>query len=163
LRAYHVAGRPRQNLRPWGSFDQWSREIREPIVWLGRPDPCNTCDFIIESDSDRDALGAILAAWYDAFGPEEKKVNDVITEVEKNEATTVAVRSAKLTALRAELLLVAAEWNARDRIDPRRLGTWLRDQGGTVDGLRFERGHKHRRAVCWRAAIVIPVAAAVEQ
>jgi putative DNA primase/helicase len=42
LRAYHVAGRPRQNIARWGGFDQWSHEIREPLVWLGMADPCRT-------------------------------------------------------------------------------------------------------------------------
>ena len=32
LRAFHLAGRPAQNVRPLGGFDHWSREIREPLV-----------------------------------------------------------------------------------------------------------------------------------
>ena len=40
VRAFRVGGSPRQMVRPWGGFDQWSREIREPFVWLGLADPC---------------------------------------------------------------------------------------------------------------------------
>jgi putative DNA primase/helicase len=83
LRAYHVAGSPRQNVTPWGSFDQWSRKIREPIVWLGLPDPWTTREFIVEADSDRDALGTVLTAWVDVFGAQETNVADVIAEVER--------------------------------------------------------------------------------
>src|SRR5262249_37745142 len=42
LRAYAVAGRPDMGLRPWGSFDGWSRLIRDALVWAGEPDPGQT-------------------------------------------------------------------------------------------------------------------------
>ena len=35
LRAYHVVGKPRQDVKPWGGFDEWSRNIREAL-YLGR-------------------------------------------------------------------------------------------------------------------------------
>lgn len=42
LRAYHLAGRPDQNLPPWGSFVAWSSLIRGALVWAGLPDPFKT-------------------------------------------------------------------------------------------------------------------------
>lgn len=39
LRAYHVAGRPDQNLAAWGSFDAWSQLVRGALVWVGLQDP----------------------------------------------------------------------------------------------------------------------------
>jgi hypothetical protein len=42
LRAYIMAGKPNQNLTPWGSFDEWSELIRGAIVWCGMPDPGDT-------------------------------------------------------------------------------------------------------------------------
>src|SRR5262249_44347557 len=42
LRAYCNAGMPPQNLTPFGSFEGWSRLVREAIVWVGQPDPCQT-------------------------------------------------------------------------------------------------------------------------
>jgi len=36
LRAYIVAGAPGQT-RPLGSFEEWSRLVRDALVWLGRP------------------------------------------------------------------------------------------------------------------------------
>jgi hypothetical protein len=42
LRAYHVAGRPRQDIPTWGSFEKWSEAVRNPIVWIGEPDPLET-------------------------------------------------------------------------------------------------------------------------
>ncbi len=42
LRAYLVAGRPRQPLVSWGSYESWSDLVRSTVVWLGLPDPAET-------------------------------------------------------------------------------------------------------------------------
>ena len=42
LRAYAVAGRPRQPIEAWGSFESWSDWVRSTVVWLGLPDPALT-------------------------------------------------------------------------------------------------------------------------
>jgi hypothetical protein len=155
LRAFHVAGSPRQKgLEVFGGFDQWSREIREPLVWLGLPDPCGSREFVREGDSDRDNLGAVLAAWRDALITDTLAVNEVIARTVKNEAKAEQERSAKLTALRDALLVVAADYRHHDIIDPRRLGAWLADQGKTVDGLRFERAGKSHGAILWKVAVI---------
>jgi hypothetical protein len=64
LRAYCNAGMPRQSLTPFGSFEGWSRLVREAIVWAGQPDPCLTRAKLAEqSDTTADALGQLMAAW----------------------------------------------------------------------------------------------------
>jgi hypothetical protein len=55
---------PRQNVSAFGSFEGWSRLVREAIVWLGLPDPCATRTKLAEqSDTTADALGQLIAAW----------------------------------------------------------------------------------------------------
>jgi len=39
LRAYWVAGRPKMECDPWGSYYGWSDAVRQPILWLGLDDP----------------------------------------------------------------------------------------------------------------------------
>lgn len=64
LRAYCNAGRPRQNVTPFGSFEGWSRLVREAIVWAGQPDPCLTRTKLAESsDTTADSLGQLITAW----------------------------------------------------------------------------------------------------
>ena len=64
LRAYCNAGRPTQNLTPFGSFEGWSRLVREAIVWAGQPDPCLTRTKLAESsDTTTDSLCQIINAW----------------------------------------------------------------------------------------------------
>jgi putative DNA primase/helicase len=59
LRAWHVAD-ARVDLPPFGSFDGWSHRVREPLVWLGRADPCETVAKVREDDPKRSALLTIL-------------------------------------------------------------------------------------------------------
>jgi hypothetical protein len=40
IRAYLRAGSPSLSLRPLNGFNQWAQWCRQPLVWLGLPDPC---------------------------------------------------------------------------------------------------------------------------
>src|SRR5262249_45340501 len=64
LRAYCVAGRPDQNLTPWGSFDGWSRLVRAAVVWVGLPDPGQTRQLLQQrADVSLEWMGALLLGW----------------------------------------------------------------------------------------------------
>jgi len=70
LAAYCRAGRPSQNLTPYGSFEGWSSIVREAVVWVGLPDPCLTRTRLAESsDTTTDAFAQFINAWgqYDAW------------------------------------------------------------------------------------------------
>jgi hypothetical protein len=74
LRAYCNAGMPRQHLTPFGSFEGWSRLVREAVVWAGQPDPCRTRTKLAElADTTADALGQLVTAWR-AYDPSEQGV-----------------------------------------------------------------------------------------
>lgn len=64
LRAYCVAGRPDQGLRPWGSYEAWSALIRGAIVWCGLPDPGETRQVLREqADAVAQGMGTLLVCW----------------------------------------------------------------------------------------------------
>lgn len=42
LRAYIVAGCPKQKFTPWGSYEDFDRLVRAAVIWAGLPDPCLT-------------------------------------------------------------------------------------------------------------------------
>jgi primase-polymerase (primpol)-like protein len=139
LRAFHVAGRPKQILKPWGGFDHWSREIREPLVWLGRADPCRTRETIIVSDPDRDCAMSILSAWREAFGDRAMLVAEIIRDAGSE--------------LKALLLMVAASKNDPASIDARRMGAWCRSVEDRVfDEFQLCRFGKSHHAVNWRVS-----------
>jgi hypothetical protein len=63
LRAYHVAGRPDHGLKPWGSFESWSRLVRNAVVWCGLTDPGETRQVVQEkADETGRGLRQLLAA-----------------------------------------------------------------------------------------------------
>lgn len=64
LRAYVLAGRPRDRLPPWGSFSGWSDLIRGAIVWCGLADPAETRQELrAEADFTAGALRGLIAGW----------------------------------------------------------------------------------------------------
>lgn len=64
LRAYCLAGRPKQDLKPWGSFGAWSDLIRGAIVWLGLADPGDTREALRENTTEEGHdLSTLLTGW----------------------------------------------------------------------------------------------------
>ena len=67
LRAYCAAGRPKHNLAPWGSFEEWSAIVREAIVWLGLPDCAETRKELRAAGSVAvNAIAEFLLGWVEA-------------------------------------------------------------------------------------------------
>jgi hypothetical protein len=123
LRAWHIAGE-RIGLSPFGSFDRWSYRIREPLVWLGQIDPCETLIDVRKSDPQRDALIAVLMQWELHLGINHRyTVQDVIGRA-INEPT-----------LYTALISVAGSSSGQS-VSNERLGRWLkRVQGKIANGL----------------------------
>jgi hypothetical protein len=141
LRAYHQAGRPKQNVLPWGGFDQWSAEIREALVWLEQPDPCQTRKAIIVNDPERELVVEVLRAWYANFLDRAMLTREVVAEAGDD--------------LRSALLMVAARRDDSTSIDPRRLGHWLgATQDRIVDGKRLSRDSEVHRVTRWKVTMV---------
>lgn len=64
LRAYHRAGRPSIALPPAGSFEEWSRAVREPLVWAGFSDPFASRKAMSSATSGCESdKGRLVAAW----------------------------------------------------------------------------------------------------
>jgi len=67
LRAYHAAGRPKQKIKPYGRFEEWSDWIRSALVWLDLADPCTSRTEIENADPVRASLGNLLTSWFAVF------------------------------------------------------------------------------------------------
>jgi hypothetical protein len=83
LSAYILAGKPRQPLTPFGSFEGWSDLIRQCVVWLGLPDPCETRATLAESaDTERASLAQLMDAWAEFdVGGEGLVIAELVEEV----------------------------------------------------------------------------------
>lgn len=93
LRAYHVAGRPKDDLPTFGRFEEWSDWIRQAVVWLGLPDPCATRRRIEETDPVRAELAQLLLHLHRVFGSDLFKVAQVMRSMPEDEDLASAVRA----------------------------------------------------------------------
>lgn len=67
VRAYVVAGYPAA-LPSLASFEDWSKMIRSALVWLGRPDPCDTMNKARADDPVTSSLTNLFTSWHAATG-----------------------------------------------------------------------------------------------
>jgi hypothetical protein len=127
LRAWHVSGQ-RSALAAPGSFEEWSQRVREPLIWLGRADPCGTMLKIKDNDPVRAALGIVLKQWERHLGPGPSyTVQEVI-----DRAVNIADFHLALTNV--------AYARRHEAVGNQQLGKWLTTiQGRIVDGLKLEK------------------------
>jgi putative DNA primase/helicase len=158
LRAYHLAGSPKQQIEKFGRFEQWSDWIRSALIWVGCSDPCKTRERITLHDPDRATTKTVIGAWFLLFKDRSMLLRDVIAKIDETanarESETQAVRDAR-KELREALLSVATSANNSQEVDARRLAHWCRENTDRVaGGLRLTRGdvEKHKTAT-WRVVV----------
>lgn len=138
IRAWIVAGRPLAGVRPVANFNEWSNFCRQPLLWLGYPDPAESMFLSMEQDPDREILGRLLYSWHDCFNTRPKMIR---------EATSMAGKE-----LSEVFMDIAGD---RGNLNNRRLGKWIaRHAGRIVDGLKFEKDSSTRSAEAWRVKSV---------
>jgi putative DNA primase/helicase len=76
VRAYVVAGCPGV-LPPLASFEDWSRMVRSALVWLGRPDPCDTMNKARAEDPITSSLTNLFTSWHVAAGSAPQTVGAI--------------------------------------------------------------------------------------
>lgn len=136
LRAYFHAGRPDQNLMPWGSFEGWSGVVRSAITWLGLPDPGET-RIVLQDRADESASAmAALLEYLESVDPERRG----LTAAE-------LVDQAKQKAELRDIIEALA-----NRLDVRALGNKLKHYRRRNFGGRYlDRAGEEHRAVRWAA------------
>jgi putative DNA primase/helicase len=126
LRAYRlVRGEPLTP--PLGSFEPWSRTVRDALVWLGEPDPYLTEKNVHEDDPVEGVLGGVIHQWRLHLGSDkEYSVREVIERAvwRKDHQLAFGADSERSEApeFREALLLAAGKDGA---INSYKLGTWL--------------------------------------
>lgn len=143
VRAYIVAGCPIQkNLTALGSYDEWSKLVRSPLVWLGLPDPATALFNTMETDPDREILGRLMINLHKVFGDKPVSVSDIVSHVEK-------CIGFSLNSELAEVVREISEQNGK--INRRTLGRWIgRHKGVLVDGYIFSRSTKSGGSERWQ-------------
>lgn len=136
IRAWICAGSPTSSVKTVATYSQWSHWCRQPLLWLGLPDPATRLFEQVARDPDSELLGRLMVAWRESFAARPVLVRELIPEMRNN------------IDLRESIEEIAT---VRGEVDKSRLGWWIkRHQGRIVNGLRIEREDASRGAARWR-------------
>ena len=141
LRAYHLAGRPKQKFKVFGRFEVWSNWVRSALVWCGEADPCETRKRIEAIDPVRRLIQVVLCQWHELFGSEIITAAEVVSRARNPGTPERAFR---------EVLCDALGVNEAD-LNALRLGHWLdRHDRRPEGGLRIERAGEKQGICLWK-------------
>lgn len=144
LRAYFEARRPKPDVHPFGSFEEWSDLVRGCVLWLGLDDPCRPRAEVEEYDPRRAMTAEVLSTWAEAFGDRELTSIEVVDAVTKVEEDCEECR-----ALASALQPVCG--GANGGFSSLALGQWLRRVRNRLEnGFRVEIAGRTHGKVRWR-------------
>ena len=78
IAAWKAAGSPKADVPSIASYGAWSDMCRQPLLWLGLPDPATSLIEQVQHDPDQDALGELLKAWHAAVGEKDITLRDLM-------------------------------------------------------------------------------------
>jgi hypothetical protein len=147
-RAYQIAGCPDQP-GPIASYVTWGLLVRDPLIWLGRPDPAAAMERSREDDPELAELRIMLAAWAGLPGARAGlTVRETITLAEARAPTVMGEPAEFAWPELAEAL--APVCGDRGGLNANRLGYWLRGRAGrVVAGRKFIARPAHANTVRW--------------
>lgn len=130
VRAWQAAGKPKAEVPAIGSFGEWSDMCRQPLLWLGLPDPATSLMEQVKSDPDTHALAAFMEAWSYEFGQKPITVRKLIHTIDNNADHALAETIMELPV------------NDRQFVNPSKLGWFLKK-----NAERIIDGHVIRQVV----------------
>ena len=128
LRAYKCSGE-RVKCTPYNDFKDWSRRVREALLWYGEPDPVDTSAEVKDEDPDKEQHWNITYLWDRTFGSNPHTLAEV-----------AAGAGGWNEKLYQALLAVAEKKRKRSgKYLSERLSNWLRNKhevpsGGLIKG-----------------------------
>jgi putative DNA primase/helicase len=164
-RAYLTHGSKPAGMKAFGSYPGWSKLVREPLIWLGQPDPVASQNTSRASDPEMGRLRAVMGAWQEAFkldtpttladavrfALEQQPVfhGDPYDEIRNAELLVIHVAAwAPHTRLRDVLM---ETWGRGKDIDTGRWGQWMKRYAGRIaDGMMFAKSDVSHSAVQWK-------------
>lgn len=133
-RAYVIGGKI-ERIQKIGSYGQWSKFVREPLIWLGEADPTKSMEQAFKNDPNKGAAETLIAQWKEHLGTEESfKVSEIIDKAKETQpSATMGVGTNDWEHIRPDFFDVLIErCGERGVIDVRKLGFWLRSLRGQI-------------------------------
>lgn len=144
IKAWIAANKPITQCSALASYERWSELIRQPLLWLGLPDPAARVFQQLNIDPDRELLSRLIDAWDHHFSNKPTMIREAV------ELTVFMQNSAQ--ELKEVFREIAEE---RGEINRRRLGWWIaRHQGQVVNGRRLEKALTKNSAEKWQVVQV---------
>ena len=138
-RAYLSSG-GKVDCSPLGTYGEWSRFVREPLIWLGMEDPVKSQEQAVANDPERENCRALIAEWKEHVGLRPIKVAQLIECANERSGSNEpgwAAADYVRPGLRGVLLEVGRDRRG-EMIDARKLGNFLRKiQGRVFDDYRI--------------------------
>ncbi len=139
MRAYEVAGKPRTNV-PAMDFKQWSRLVRESLVWLGCEDPYKTQLRAKQEDPEKQNHKAIMELWseiYDFGVP--VTVSDIVEDCNRALENKVTTSNEYQLAV----LLLDVSYSKGKQLTNRAIGNYLsRKKNAPIDDMKIVKSKK---------------------
>jgi len=124
--AWVHAGRPMSPGKPVASFGKWSDLCRQPILWLGHPDPASSIFHAIQKDPGRELLARLLENWHALIGSTPMAVRALLKHLNK-----LGDPGAQLQEVLEDI------GGDRAGVNARRLGHWLKRHSNRPVGGKF--------------------------
>lgn len=146
LRAFVVAGRPKQGTPVWGSFEDWSALIPPAIVWCGMADPMLARGSrAADAEPERDAIRAFLhgfRGYLEAQGRNSISARELLGHIYSDDA------SPDLREAADTMIHVAA---GKQPTTVQLTGALRRNRGRVIDHMRIATAETdgHTRLTRW--------------
>ena len=144
LAGLHHRGEAKAERKSLGSYEEWSRLVRDALIWIGEPDPVATMEKVRNEDPKLQTLGEVLNQWFavaKAESFEEVTVKPLVEVANSTSNTSPDPPIPKYEIKHPDLrdALAAAAGDQRSNINTVTLGRWLStNKGRVVNGLRVE-------------------------
>ncbi len=147
LRAFATAGRPQAALPSFGSYEGWSRWIRQAVFWVMGVDPCATREKVRAADPALNTLAVLLEGWAELPGGKTG-----LSVAETLRILNDPNQRDQFTTLREALM----EWSRNDKLPGSGIiGCKLRSYRKRVmDGRMLDSATGHGGGQRWRVAQV---------
>ena len=153
LRAYVVAGRPKQPIKNFARFEDWSNWIRAALVWLGEADPRLGTEQLEDGDPVRAKLRALLLAWFAVFKTAPATSKEAVMRANETQRDEEGTEQPCCPVMREALDEHFAD--RKGAVSSRYLGEFLKKYAGRVEiGAKFENVGISHHAVNWRVIVV---------
>jgi hypothetical protein len=144
VRAYLVSGE-KVACKPFGSYSDWSRMAREPLIWLGEPDPVDSLEEIRADDPILGDIREFFDLWRNYLAMDVPYTTARIIEIASEQAPT------NFNPPWLKLFLLRVGMGKTGELSPERVGRWMRRiSGRIIDEHRLLKERSARGSAAFR-------------